>query len=248
MQAAGGGEDRLRGADRVGQAQHHVEGDGGRIVDRRDPAADGGDALLAAEAAGGGGAQDAAGGGDRQRPAGRGRHLDDVVAVAAGGRRALDERGHLVERGDHAFGEEQAGREVEIVARRPHRDQQALAADADLERLLGDHLVAVGGEGARGPRLPPPLDGTLDGARAGLRPDRQRGALGVRAGLHARMNILIAFCSVSTTPQSSGSPTASQASTSVLFADLLSFWAMVSLPQTVAWRAPSPPSGSVCSK
>ena len=84
----------------------------------------------------------------------------------------MRERGHVVHRSDDAFREQQPGRQIQIVAGRSHRDDQALAADPDLQRLLGDHQIAIGGARRRRAgvalTLAAALDGPLDDPHAGL--------------------------------------------------------------------------------
>src|SRR5262249_17362948 len=48
---------------------------------------------------------------------------------------------------DHALGQEEAGDQLLVVARGPHGDGEALAAQADLERLLDGELVFLGDRG-----------------------------------------------------------------------------------------------------
>ena len=86
---------------------------------------------------------------------------------------AVDERGDVVHRRDDALREQQPGGEIQIVSGRPHRDDQALAADPDLQRLFGDHEIAIGGAHAAGARITATLDRAFDDPDAGLRPDRE---------------------------------------------------------------------------
>ena len=183
MQAAGRGEHGLSRPYRGRQSQHDRKRHARVVADARDPLANGRDAVLAAQPASRGGAQDA----PRRRgieptPA-RGGDVDDVVAIASGRLGAMGEDGHVVHRRDDALREQQAGRQVEIIAGRPHGDDQALAGDPDLQRLLGDHQIAIGGPLAGGARVSAPLDAALDDAHARLRPDGQRSGVRARAGV-----------------------------------------------------------------
>ena len=81
-----------------------------------------------------------------RRDPGAERHIEHVVGVLAVRRRAraVPRRAELLARGDHALGDEEAGGEIEIVARRAHRDGECRAADPDLERLLDrEHVLAT---------------------------------------------------------------------------------------------------------
>ena len=106
-----------------------------------------------------------------QRPPARG--LTSTTFIASGRRAAVGERGHVVQRRDDALREQQPRREIQIVAGRSHRDDQALAGDPDLQRLLGDNEIAIGGQRAGAAPIAAALDGALDDPYAGLRPDRQ---------------------------------------------------------------------------
>ena len=103
-----------------------------------------------------------------ERPPARRGDVDDVVTVAARRRAAVNESGHVIHRRDDALREQQPRGEIQIVAGRSHRDDEALAADPELQRLLGDDEIMMGGPPARGARIAATLDRPLDDARAGL--------------------------------------------------------------------------------
>ena len=105
-------------------------------------------------------------------------HGDDVVLLLGGLLElAVADRVDLVPRRQQALGEQEAGRELPVVAGRAHRHRDArrlLAgpADADLERLLGREPVAA--PSWRGPRST-----TVMGARGDLAADRRRSAAAI---------------------------------------------------------------------
>ena len=103
------------------------------------------DARLAAEPAGAGRVERPLETRMRRRDARCESHVEHVVGVEAliGGAGAVAGGGEVVAARDHALRDEEAGREVEVVARRAHGDGQRRAADADLEGLLhGEEIVA----------------------------------------------------------------------------------------------------------
>ena len=132
VQAAGGGEGRLRCAQPVREGGH----DG-----RRDPqlALDPGrldghrlERALAADAAGGRRVEVAAQPLEVESPS---TVTSTVFAARSSGRNASS--------GLDPFGEEESERELLVVAGRAHRDGHRLAVDPDLERLLDGQLVPL---------------------------------------------------------------------------------------------------------
>jgi hypothetical protein len=72
---------------------------------------------------------------------------DVVVAAAVAGRAAMANRAHVIGV-DETLGEEEAGRELEVVAGGAHRDGRAHGSlvrpgHADLERLLGRQPIGT---------------------------------------------------------------------------------------------------------
>jgi len=65
---------------------------------------------------------------------------------------------HLVEAAEQALGEQEAGRQVNVVARSAHRHREGLAVHPDLERLLDREQVGpvLRSAGHRYPQHPPP--------------------------------------------------------------------------------------------
>ena len=61
-----------------------------------------------------------------------------LLGLVAG---AVAHLGHLVGAVDNALGEQEARRELEVVAGRAHGDRDGRARDPDLERLLGHERV-----------------------------------------------------------------------------------------------------------
>ena len=147
VEAAGTHEDWLP----LAEARHHVRKRGGsvgrvvveracageEIVDRPPPA-------------------DAARGGrqrpplrrldplDRERRARRGDHVDHVAEALLAEPSARADRGDVARGAHDPLRGEEAEREDVVVTRRPHRDRDDLAVDADLERLLDrDDVVAA---------------------------------------------------------------------------------------------------------
>ena len=64
------------------------------------------------------------------------RHVDDVLARLLVGTQAVVDTGDVVASREDALGQQEAGRQLEVVSRRPHRHADGDAADANLERLL----------------------------------------------------------------------------------------------------------------
>ncbi len=63
--------------------------------------------------------------------------------AAGAGSAAVDRGAELVAARDDALGDEEAGREFDVVARGAHRDRERQSADADLERLLDRERVGA---------------------------------------------------------------------------------------------------------
>jgi hypothetical protein len=71
-------------------------------------------------------------------------HVEGVLALF-GDTGAVADGGDLAGVSHDALRDQEAGREVEVVAGGAHRDAERRAADADLERLLhGEHVFAAG--------------------------------------------------------------------------------------------------------
>lgn len=171
VQAPGGGEGVLRGAEARGQSEEDLRIEeallGQRAREHPKPI----DARLAAHAAAAGRVQ-LPGGALDGLPVGLHAAREDAVdGVPLGIPRVVDmtQRHQVIRTVDDALGVEEAGRQIEIVTGGPHRDRQRAALDADLEGLLGDHRVHVGPI-ARVSTDRPPGDGTriLAGGHAGL--------------------------------------------------------------------------------
>ena len=154
VQPASAGEHALGLAQPVRQGSQHLRGDphrvGGDVVAGLDP--DRLDALLAADAAGAGGQE------VPLRPAGIGGPFD-VPWERCGGQRDI---GHILVahpdlpragRVNQALAEQEARRQVDVVARGPHGHGQRDPADPDLQRLLHRQQVRPlrGGPGRGGP-------------------------------------------------------------------------------------------------
>jgi hypothetical protein len=68
-------------------------------------------------------------------------HIDHVTARLAIGILTVLNTSDVVAPGDDAFCEQKSGGELEVVTRRPHRDADGCAVQANLQRLLDRHVV-----------------------------------------------------------------------------------------------------------
>ena len=160
VQAARLLEQRLVTAQGVGQLQQRLAGDGAGGRDGAGLHPDGVQGRLAAEAAACAGHQrplpQAAGGGRAGQA-----HRDDVRDVRVGGLAGVAVA-DLADVGlglDDALRQQQAARQLKVVAGRPHGDGERLVIDPDLQRLFHDQRVI------RRRRLPAAPAGDAAGAK-----------------------------------------------------------------------------------
>ena len=149
VQPAGAVERGLRRAQDIGETRQSLRGQAQRIVVDAEVRLGGHrvDAGLAAHPARAGRGEIALDSGARGCDVIGEEDIDHIAGVRSVRAGAVAGRADVGGVMDHAFGDEEPGGELDVVAGGAHRDGQRSAVDADLQRFLGgDEVGTLGGE------------------------------------------------------------------------------------------------------
>ena len=184
MQPAGPVEHGLDPAEHSGKVRKKGRADTD-VASRRSDAVDAhsADGRFSTDAAARGGVEMPLQPGDIHRPARVQRDIDHVPARAAIRTAPVVDSSDVVAVEDDSFGEQEPGRELEIVTRRPHGDADRDAIQADFQRLFDREIIV---DPAFAACMPLDNGRSLDAA-SGWRMDSGPGARG--GSLHARPGV-----------------------------------------------------------